>query len=669
MSSIGYRPDIDGLRGVAVLAVVLFHAGFAPFSGGYVGVDIFFVISGYLITAILLREMQIGNFRFRAFYARRARRLLPALFATLIATLVTGYFLLLPGEMIALGQASLATIFFGSNIYFWDKKTTYFGLDVETEPLLHTWSLGVEEQFYILFPLILLFTFKALRAKDRGIFVVLTTLLSVSLAANLWLTPFYTKFSFYMISNRAWEFLAGSLLALPLIPALRRDFLANLLALAGLVSIGFAIFSLEEDSLFPGYNALLPVIGTALIVHTGKNHKTWVHHFLCLPPVLFCGLISYSLYLWHWPATVYINMLWGSPKSPYIILLVSLGLGAASWHFIEKRYRHTRRLHTRHPSRHPTRELSLAGSLVVVASLCILLAEGLPGRIDNAIYTKTGIPRTDNDHEEFLKSCTPIDELVTTTTPLEGRRCALGAMDGPARFALWGDSHALALYPALNQAARELGVSGWLFNQSGCRALLGVYRESQHKCRHFNDSVAEMIAQNPQVHSVFLAGYWRIPLTGKGYDNNNFLVMDKLTREQSPAENARVFARGLARTVDRLPEKTVYLVEDVPEIGSAFGKEVASHFLRAIWLNTAINPTTWQFEDPQDTYDRQLKTIRKSTEGLRWVTIKDILCKDDFCPLYQDGRLLYADGDHLSHAGSLRLKDTFKTILVRQINN
>ena len=286
-----YRADIDGLRAIAVLSVVAYHVGLPPFSGGFVGVDIFFVISGYLIGGIVEREMRAGIFSFAGFYARRARRLLPALAGVLLFSYGAAALLLAPSETIDYAKSAIATIFAASNILFW-KGGGYFSPAAELNPLLMTWSLGVEEQFYIFFPIVLALL---LRLRGQRVFVGLAVLSAASLALSVWAVRHAPTGAFYLLPARAWELGAGILLVLK--PPRVGPALADGLGIAGLALLLVPIFGYDAHTSFPGLTAVPPVLGTVLLIAVPQSR---INRFvLSAPPLVLLGLISYSWYLWH----------------------------------------------------------------------------------------------------------------------------------------------------------------------------------------------------------------------------------------------------------------------------------------------------------------------------------------------------------------------------------
>ena len=342
-----YRPEIDGLRALAVLPVIFFHAGFDLFSGGYVGVDVFFVISGYLITSIIIREYHAGRFSFADFYERRARRILPALFLVMLTSLIGAYFILMPGEFKDYAQSLFAVSLFSSNFLFWT-ESGYFDTLAELKPLLHTWSLAVEEQYYILFPPVLFLLWS--HNKKYRTLLVLTVLGILSLAlAQAGLVYGHTKASFFLFPSRAWELFAGSLCAICLYYQeidkkdilLKRQKICELLAFIGLSLIIIPVFLYDENTPFPGLTALLPVFGTVLIILFATGHR-YTQKILSHNIFVFIGLISYSAYLWHQPLFAYVRYyMQGTPSDLVFIglTILSLFLAYLSWKFIEAPFR------------------------------------------------------------------------------------------------------------------------------------------------------------------------------------------------------------------------------------------------------------------------------------------------------------------------------------------
>jgi len=645
---IGYRPDIDGLRAVAIIPIILFHAGYEWIAGGFVGVDIFFVISGYLISSIIQDEILHHKFSFLTFYERRIRRIVPALLVVILATAYVGYFILLPDELTGLAKSSLAAIVFVPNIYFWLTSSTYFGLDIVTTPLLHTWSLGIEEQFYLVFPAFLYLLFSRFRRSTAAMVIVIclslsfiTNVLLIEIAAN-------SKFAFYMLPARAWELLTGVVISLGILPAIRGSLIANIISLLGAAMILFSMLSLNEQSVFPGFNAVYPVLGTVLIIYSGTHRKTALSRLLAHRLLIGIGLISYSLYLWHWPVTVYVNMYWNSDYNKPLIIFASLAMACLSYHGIETRFRKRSKVTIKIAK---LREIGAISVLASVICFTIITNRGIPERIPDQVLNKA--PAVNNGISK--QHC----QQFTQNAGLDATICSLGNTNTTPGFVLWGDSHAQAIANALHLAALKTGLSGLLISSHGCRPLLGVYRYNKQRCLHFNNQVVDYINRSPGIQHVFLAGYWRIPFTGQGYDNSHFLIVDDHTMLRSPEENRRVFQRGMQRTLKALNHAVPVVIEDIPEIGSQFGKSVANHFIRRIWKNNT-DFKSLEFETKNDLFPKEFNQMLAGHAGQSTlIKVYPVLCAENKCPLLLKDKLIYADGDHLSAYGASLLVPTF----------
>jgi len=335
---VNYRKEIDGLRALAVIPVILFHGGLEWFSGGYVGVDIFFVISGYLITSIILREKESGTFSIASFYERRARRILPALFFIIFVCIPFAWLWLLPHELKDFGKSIVAVTLFASNILFW-RESDYFAADAELIPLLHTWSLAVEEQFYVIFPLIIIFFWAFGR---RWLIGILSLIALFSLGLTEWGWRHFPEANFYLISTRAWELMIGALLAFYLSRNKQPEgTISHMGSLLGMALIVLTIILLDKTLPFPSLYALAPTVGTALIILFASS-GTLVHKLLSQKIFVGIGLISYSAYLWHQPIFVFarVNGM-NEPNIGMVLLLSILAILLAyfSWRFVELPFR------------------------------------------------------------------------------------------------------------------------------------------------------------------------------------------------------------------------------------------------------------------------------------------------------------------------------------------
>jgi peptidoglycan/LPS O-acetylase OafA/YrhL len=306
-----YRPEIDGLRAIAVLAVVIYHAAIPGFSGGFVGVDIFFVISGYLITSIIAKDISLKTFTYASFYERRIRRIFPALFAMAFFFTVAAVLFLPPDKLSVYAKSLIAMTLFGSNVLFWKDRGPegYFDTSSQTEPLLHTWTLGVEEQFYLLFPIFMIALSRT--SRESRIFSLLV-FAAGSFCLSIWATSYKPFAAFYLLPFRGWELLIGSILAVGAIPAPKCRATNELLGLCGLFLIAWAIFGYTP---FPGLNALFPCAGTWLIIYSCAHGPSLPKSALSVRYMVFVGTLSYSIYLWHWPLLVFGRVLRVCPET------------------------------------------------------------------------------------------------------------------------------------------------------------------------------------------------------------------------------------------------------------------------------------------------------------------------------------------------------------------
>ncbi len=670
-----YRRDIDGLRAIAVVAVVLFHAHLGPFTGGFIGVDVFFVISGYLIVGIILDDIRAGRFSIAMFYERRVRRLFPALFVVLVACTIAGYLLFLPQEFAAFGRSVVATAAFASNFLFWD-QAGYFDTPAELKPLLHTWSLAVEEQFYLLFPPFLIAVSKyAKAALTRWVLGIAF----VSFALSAALVGSDPEATFYLLPTRMWELMIGALLVCAPIPALvntRARAAATLLGL-GLIGISTTLYSAKTP--FPGIAALPPCIGAALIIHAGRGGSTAgnghltpqrsggtspIHALLSSRAFVYVGLISYSLYLWHWPILVFARAVTGRPLTGIETLpLIALSFAAAdlSWRFIEAPFRGRGRRFSR------AQIFAFGGAASVVLLLTggtIDARHGLPARVPDAVSTAAaGALDTD---VQFKQRCMNFGPDQVTADDL----CRIGSSDRRPTFLLWGDSHANALAPAISEAAGSANIAGLFAGSGGCAPLLGVSRtqDKSFPCEDFNARVLDLIRSEGKLHTVILASRWVITADGRRYLNESgtdVFVRDAQSHETSVGENAAVFRRGLGRTLSALRSagRRIIVVGPIPEIGF----DVPTTLARDIWFKRKV-----RIEDIEPSraafFERQklvLNTLHDLQAQFGFMLIQPYLslCDRKTCGVGTPARPLYVDDNHLSISGARRLRSLFEAAL------
>ena len=551
MSSLEYRPDIDGLRAIAVCSVLLAHAELGV-TGGYLGVDVFFVISGYLITGLIKKQLDAGSFSLADFWVRRVRRILPAACATVALTLIAGAFLLLPVDFRTLANSAFAQQLMLANVYFFG-NTDYFDGPAELMPLLHTWSLAVEEQFYLGFPLVLMLLSRKWGRRTNLIWLLALAALSFAVAEVM--MAFNPSLAFYLLPGRIWELVAGAVLVYLPGPARWSIGARQAASALGLTAIAACAMIYDEATRFPGAAALVPTLGAALLIYANSERDTLAYRALSLRPVVFVGLISYSLYLVHWPLMAFARYSVGEalPLS-YRFWLVgaSFPLAFLSWRFIETPFRTGFRGVSR-------RVVGLAalGSVSVVAcsALAISFAQGLPGRLPAQAAKVLNTARIARVRSADLK-------LLRT-----GKLRPLGVEKGDSiDFLLWGDSHAIAVSGLIDQIAKEQGLSGLLTTEGGTAPLLGVWRPAKGTSTiAWVDEVMGFVKKK-HVRNVILVARWDFFTEGRTNGAIDGLITDDASKPLT-RENARAaFATSLERTVRELRTTvdSVWIVEQPP---------------------------------------------------------------------------------------------------------
>lgn len=612
-----YRAEIDGLRAIAIIPVIFFHAGFSLFSGGFVGVDVFFVISGYLITTIILSDMKKGDFSFLKFYEKRARRIFPALFLVMFVSLPFAWLWLLPEDLKSFSRSLYFVAAFCSNILFW-KTSGYFDGDAELKPLLHTWSLGVEEQYYLVFPLLILFLS---RMNKRLISFAIAGMLLLSLyAANLKISD-NPMSAFYFLPYRAWELLMGALIAsAPLFNKPKQNDLINQIASAiGLIFVFISVFFLDKNTPYPSYFTLLPVAGAGLLIGFAKPN-TWAHYFLTSKLFIAVGLISYSAYLWHQPIFAFARHYWGNdlPLTALCALVVLVfGLSYFSWKHIERPFRSKEKFSTR-------RFTALS-----IACLIVLSAIGATGDI------KDGMPSRFSYKEKYLGDigqapyyqyakqhffpCTPNNLAKQALMWNDIPRCMQSKENLPIDLILLGDSHAEHLFIGLSEALTNSNI---VYYAKASPALISnpEYKE-----------IFEEIIRNSNARTVVLSMYW----VGKIY---------ALPSNQS-------FEKELSNTVDFLVKhnKSVVVVNDVPRF--PFPSEKCKFSADEIGRSTC-DISMWSVVRYELLYTATLENLAQDFPNVRYISLRDFFCENSGCSMVQNGVVMYRDNHHLNILGS-----------------
>jgi len=632
-----HRPDIDGLRAVAILPVLLFHAGVPGFAGGYVGVDVFFVISGYLITRLIAGEMAADRFSLLRFYERRARRILPALLAVILACLPFAHLLLLPEQYEDFGRSILATLGFVSNLYFLG-QTGYFEDDVATMPLLHGWTLAVEEQFYLVFPLLLLLVARI--AGRQAWAWTIAALLALSLGAAVLVARSDADAAFYLGPLRAWELMLGALLAVAGIAAPRRQNLAACLALAGLAMIVTAVALYDGQRSFSPLAMLLPCIGAALVILAGEGRQQPVGpagRLLASRLPVGIGLISYSLYLWHWPILVFLQ-LWLTPEPIGLWAWPALALcgvlAVLSWRFVEQPFR--RQGAERIALPRLAAMLAGGGALAATAALAIGMTSGAPWRLPSQAIDYLEA----REHRDGgLGDCAGLDLEPTPAN------CSLGEDGSAASVLLWGDSHARVLAGTIDRLAEAADLGGIGLVRGGCPPLVGVDRvDEPGVCPGFAQSVMAFIEHN-DVDVVVLHARWPMYVEGRRYGFEDGTV------EFSGGDNATQVHDKLGELIADLEGRgiEVVLIGSVPEAGF----DVPGALALAAWLEHGGPALHLDRDDVEARQRRSNEMLRELARrhGVPLIEPAAALCGGEACLLEKNGRSLYADEDHLSPEG------------------
>jgi peptidoglycan/LPS O-acetylase OafA/YrhL len=648
--SLTYRPDIDGLRALAVVPVVLYHFRVPGFGGGFVGVDVFFVISGFLITSLIFGEMRAGEFSILRFYERRVRRIFPALFTVVLATLAVGVAVFFPRDLLRLAESAIATALFASNFDFW-LQSGYFDVGADLKPLLHTWSLAVEEQFYLVFPALLRLLHTG---KRRSLLGFVTALAVMSFALSLWAVSEHPSAAFYLAPYRTWELMLGAILALGDFPQPKSPLLADALSICGLAAIAWAVFSFTAATPFPGMNASFPCLGAAALIYAGATKGT-IWRVLSSRAFVFVGLISYSLYLWHWPIhvySIYVSRATTGWAWTLALIALSFGLAILSWRFVEQPFRQ-RQVFSR-------RAIFRYGGGVTVATLglsaLLFPFHGLPQRFPAGVQSILAEaddiePRR---HECFNRSAEDVQQ---------GRICTIGDARAPAAtFILWGDSHGDALLPAINAAAARAGRKGLFVAHGRCPPLLhlSLTDEPTGRCAGLNDAALQL-AMRGQINEVILVARWAYYDQGDGYgpDANEARHLIDLDPPATPDSSQHLgFARILERTVLALLKagKKVIIVAPVPEPGFDVPETMARNALYGAGERQVLTAADYRARDVFVLIELGKVHVKY---GVRIIDPAALLCATDNCDVQHQGRPLYADHHHLSVFGAMQISSLF----------
>jgi peptidoglycan/LPS O-acetylase OafA/YrhL len=665
-NSAQYRRDIDGLRAVAVLAVIVNHAFPALLPGGYVGVDIFFVISGYLISGHIFEAMQSQSFSLLDFYVKRIRRIFPSLLTVLIACLVIGWFCLFSREYVELGQLTAAGASFLANIVLW-KTTGYFDTGASYKILLHLWSLGIEEQYYIVWPAFLLVFHRRL----RSIFPLILVITLLSFALNVIFLPIRTTATFFSPVTRFWELLVGVILAyvtlfgFPIAGKITANRFSaektrNAQSIAGALLIVYSVSCLSRVTEFPGWWALLPTIGTYLLIAAGPS--AWINRMILsqrLP--VWIGMISYPLYLWHWPLLVFSRLLSDGTPGVGLRALAILTAGILSWltyRFIE--------VPLRFGYVSPRSRLVVAGMLSG-----LMLLTGLYGYAvgKNKIPLSSRFPGADDGTN--LSTLQEVDRNCKRKYPFSTDFCQISNEQAPPTVALLGDSHAIHFYGAMKSYFDKRNENLLALGEGDCLPFYDVdVKVTNHqakKCPALNDPALDQATSSSSIHTIILSAYSVFAITGTGFPSMDAAGERKTLQDlQNPSErsNTTIYREGLRRTVLRAMQagKKVLFVLDNPELD--FDPSSCIVHRPFNFKEKGIRqPCGLPSVVVRDRQSLSRKLIVDTLAEFPEVKILDplaVLCPESICLAGKDGVSFYMDRNHLSPQGADYLVERFK---------
>lgn len=655
-----YRAEIDGLRALAVVPVMLFHAGFSAFSGGFVGVDIFFVISGYLITSIIIAELKEGRFSITRFYERRARRILPALFFVMLCCMPFAWAWMLPDQVKAFGQALVAVTLFSSNILFWQRQN-YFSETGDMNPLLHTWSLAVEEQFYIIFPIFLIYCWRMGRVNTLIITVVFL-LLSMILAQ--WASVYDSQANFYLSPTRFWELLVGSCCAFIAVDC--AAWKRQTLSLIGLGLIAFSIFYFDSSTPFPSVYTVVPVAGAALIILFASS-ETLSARLLAASPMVGIGLISYSTYLVHQPLLAFLRIRSVDHPPQWMLLgavILSIVLGALIWRFVEQPFR------SRPGRALPSRTGIFVGSGVTATFMIGLglwahMAEGFPARMPEIVAAGLRL------EGQASRGCPDKLDAQQIST---GNRCYIGRAGVLPSVAIVGDSHVSALQQPLGHELDRAGFSAEIFSGPWCAPLFyfTTNLSIRGKCASKMDASLSGIVNSDRISVVILHAEWSAYTNGWRWGDRDLAAYDfaepgsTKERNEDARINASEFNNSLIYTIKKLIEsgKQVVLVLPVPEYQFNVRNAVAANLLfrDETYLDRMSIPVEQYLERNMDSR-KSLISVAKNFH-IETIDPMTIFCALECRPFDGRNRPLYIDGNHLNfEGGKLLARDIVRTLI------
>lgn len=655
----GYRADIDGLRAVAVLGVLFFHADLS-FAGGFVGVDVFFVISGYLITRSIVSELERGSFTYSGFWTRRLRRIWPAAAVMTLVTLAVGALLLDPVRYHQLATDSIAQVFMAANFQFM-RGADYFAVSSDLRALLHTWSLAVEEQFYLVYPFMLVWLWRRMR---RAIVPAILLIAFASFLLSVLTLDRFPMATFYMLPTRAWELLIGAALGVGPVTLSEKSRWRGPMASLGIALIVVPMFVYDRATVFPGLAALPPCVGTALLIWAGTGGWSPVSRVLACGPLRMVGLMSYSLYLVHWPVLAMMrSVAW--PVEPPLgwrvaALVVSFGLAYVSWRLVEERFRRPRTASGLGPV--AIRSAAVA-SMILMLGVAVRVSDGWRARFPEQLLRHMEVEQVATEWETPDTAGNGIESLLTPMGCVQAEKPA---------FLLWGDSHAMAISELIDAKARDAGVSGMARVRRETLPVPGVRTRGPSWTPEVdvaNQRVLDWVLEE-RIGHVILCARWTIYTDGATHGPRVTRPRTMAAPVDGPAPDesgaiAEVLADGIRELAETLEENgvTVWILLEVPyQPETPYGRAYSS-FVRRLPLSTE---GVSERSHGVHTINARSAIEVALTDGTRLIDLADPFFENGVSVIADErGISFYADNDHVNPTGARAvLKDALRPVML-----
>jgi len=664
--SLNYRRELDGLRALAVIAVIFYHAnvnlaGIQIFKGGYFGVDIFFVLSGYLITSIIRKQMDNGGFSFTDFYWRRFKRIVPALFFMLIVSSILAYYFLLPNELLSYAKSLKSTLYFGSNYHFLNEDS-YTAESSIFKPLLHTWSLAVEWQFYIVYPVIVWFIYRFFK---NYTFSILLALGLLSLQFSQVSAEYYPDIAFYLLPSRAWELIFGGLITffnrelLFKSNSTNLNYLMKAMPLIGMYMVMYSMFFIDNTVPHPSFITLIPIIGTIIVILFSKEGEL-VNDILSLKPIVFIGVISYSLYLWHQPFFVFFRLL----KHNHIryeqfagLCLLIIIMTLISYKFIEAPFRRT-----------VTKRKSVFVVLIMFVS-CALFS--------NYVVNKNGLPERMDTAANEASNKNPYKCMLAASAPYDSGPCVIGNKNNIAAIIV-GDSHADAITTAISSLLDLENYGMIAFTRASCPFIFNMKLKTidVNNCSQSNELILKTITDKypniPIVVTSRTAAYIYGQTNPERITNGDQTPAAYFTKKYDlvTSDLLQEFSSAFTSAICKISQKNpIFITEPIPEMRVNVPKAMTNRYNFLFGTLGVVNSDNLVKINKEDYFERNnvfidlMKNTSKSC-NVDILKVSDYLCDEHFCyGASEEGRPYYYDGDHLSEFGNKLLSPMFKSKL------